>query len=469
MAEPRPRILVVDDEVDMLETCRRILVRHDYDVEVASSGTEAQEALARAPYDLLVTDLVMPDMDGIVLAGWARERLPRLAILVITAHATIETALRATREGACDYIPKPFGMEEFEVAVARSLELGRLREENAQLKSRAGGLALEAVIGQSQAMRRLRELVARIADSDASVLLTGESGTGKELIARQIHEVSGRRARPFVPLDCAALPETLLESELFGAERGSFTGAVATRQGVFEIASRGTLFLDEISNLPLSMQVKLLRVLQERTIRRLGGASQIDVDVRLIAASNRDLALLVHERRFREDLYYRLNVVHIVIPPLRERESDIALLAQSFTQTLAAHHKRQVQGVSSAAMMLLERYQWPGNVRELHNVLERAVLLTESNQVMPADLPTMLIDASPTGAPLGDFSTAKRRMILEFEVTYLRNMLQQTGGNISRAAALAGLQRTALHRLLLRHGLRAEDYRHAGPGGVTLP
>ena len=314
MADAPRRILVVDDETDMLETCRRILVRLGYHVETAASGVEAQDVLERSPFDLLVTDLVMPDIDGITLASWARRRMPQLAVLVITAHATIETALRATREGACDFIPKPFGMEEFEVAVARSLEMGRLREENAQLKSRSDRSGFEPVIGQSSEMRRVLDLVARIAGSDASVLLTGESGTGKELIARQIHERSGRRGRQFVPLDCAALPETLLESELFGAERGSFTGAVATRAGVFETANRGTIS-GRISNLPIAMQVKLLRVLQERTVRRLGGAGQIDIDVRLITASNQDLAQLVREGRFREDLFYRLNVVHVVIPP----------------------------------------------------------------------------------------------------------------------------------------------------------
>jgi two-component system, NtrC family, response regulator HydG len=467
MADPA-RILVVDDEVDMLETCRRILVRLGHEVEVATSGAAAQAALERSSFDLLVTDLVMPDLDGLSLASWARQRTPRLAVLVITAHATIETALRATREGACDFIPKPFGMDEFEVAVARSLELGRLRDENAQLKTRTTADRNDAVIGQSPEMRRVRELLARTADSDASVLLTGESGTGKELIARQIHAMSSRRARPFVPLDCAALPETLLESELFGAERGSYTGAVTTRAGVFETANRGTIFLDEITNLPLPMQVKLLRVLQERTIRRLGGAGQIDVDVRLIAASNQDVAGLVRAGRFREDLYYRLNVVQVALPPLRDRDGDIALLAQSFTQALAARHRRPVQGVSSAAMMFLERYAWPGNVRELHNVLERAVLLSESNQVMPSDLPAVLLEHSGPAQLKGDFNTAKRRMVLEFEVTYLRSLLQQTGGNISRAATVAGLQRTALHRLLQRHGLKAEDYRPASPGGVTL-
>jgi DNA-binding NtrC family response regulator len=470
MADAARRILVVDDKRDMLETCRRILIRLGHDVEVAASGIEGQGALERSPFDLLITDLVMPDMDGITLARWARQRIPQLAVLVITAHATIETALRATRDGACDFIPKPFGMEEFEVAVTRSLELGRLREENARLKSRvAAEEPTETVIGQSPQILGALDLVARIADSDASVLVTGESGTGKELVARLIHARSTRRDRTFVPLDCAALPETLLESELFGAERGSYTGAVAARAGIFEIASRSTIFLDEISNLPLATQVKLLRVLQERSVRRLGGAGQIDVDVRLIAASNQDLSLMVQDGRFRKDLFYRLNVVHIVLPPLRERGEDVAILARRFTQELATRHKRPVEGVSAAAMMFLKRYQWPGNVRELRNVLERAVLLSESNQVMPSDLPAALLD-TPTARPAsGDFNTAKRRVTREFEVAYLRALLEQTGGNISRAATLAGLQRTALHRLLQRHGLKAEDFRPASPGdGVTL-
>ena len=460
MVDGPARILVVDDEIDMLETCRRILVRSGHQVVVASSASEAGKLLGTESFDLLITDLVMPGMGGLELARLARERVPGLAILVVTAHATMETALRATREGACDFIPKPFTMDELEIAVERSLELRRLREENDELRQRVDStIRLEDIVGESPSMRRVLELIRRVAGSDASVLLTGESGTGKELIANSIHANSARRSQAFVPVDCAALPESLLEAELFGAERGSYTGAVETRVGVFESANRGTIFLDEISNVPLPMQVKLLRVLQERCIRRLGGTAQIGVDVRIVAASNRDLGELVRDGRFREDLYYRLNVVQIDIPPLRERAGDIELLARHAVRELAMRHKRPVRGLSNAALMFLERYDWPGNVRELRNVLERAVLLSESNQVMPTDLPAEILESPETRPPTGDFNVAKRRVIVEFEINYLKALLQQAEGNISRAAVLAGLQRTALHRLLQRHGLKAEDLR----------
>ncbi len=464
MADTPARILVVDDEVDMLETCRRILVRSGYRVEVASSPAEAEKLLKGEPFALMITDLVMPGMDGIALARRARQHVPGLAVLVITAHATVETALRATREGACDFIAKPFTVEEFEVAVQRGLELSRLREENERLKRQVdAAMSLEEIVGDSPAMRGVLEVIRRVAGTDASVLLTGESGTGKELIARSIHVNSARSGRAFIPVDCAALPEALLESELFGAERGSYTGAVETRIGVFEAADRGTLLLDEISNLPLPMQVKLLRVLQERSIRRLGGVAQISIDVRIVAASNQDLAALVRDGQFREDLFYRLNVVQIDVPPLRERVGDIELLAHHIVSELSLRHKRPVRGLSNAALMFLERHDWPGNVRELRNVLERAVLLSESNQVMPADLPVEILEATAARPLTGEFNVAKRRAIVEFEIDYLTTLLQRTDGNISRAAVLAGLQRTALHRLLQRHSLKAEDYRQPPP------
>jgi len=454
------RILVVDDEADMRETCRRILTRIGHEVEVAASAAEAETLLEATSFALLVTDLVMPGKDGIELARLARRRYPGLAVLVITAHATMETALRATREGACDFIPKPFTMEELEVAVERSLQVGRLQDENEQLRRRVdASVKLGEIVGDSASMRRVLELIRRVADTDASVLITGESGTGKELVARSIHANSRRRRGPFVPVDCAALPETLLESELFGAERGSYTGAVSTRIGVFEAADGGTIFLDEISNLPLAMQVKLLRVLQEHSIRRLGGTTELKVDVRVLAASNQNLQALVHDEQFREDLYYRLNVVQVDVPPVRDRTGDVSLLAHHFVRELAAHHGSSVRGVSSAALMFLEGYAWPGNVREMRNVLERAMLLSESNQVMPADLPASIIDARTAAPAVGEFNAAKRRVVKDFEMAYLTALLEEADGNISQAAVRAGLQRTALHRLLLRHGLKAEDYR----------
>jgi len=464
--QPGARILIVDDEADMLETCRRILVRHLYDVRAARSPEEAERLLAEGPVDLLIADLVMPGKDGLELARLARQRDPRIGVLIITAHATIESALQATREGAFDYIPKPFTMEQLEVAVERGLEARRLREENAALRRQLEGtFDLGNIVGASPAMQNLVDLLRKIADTQANILIMGESGTGKELVARSIHANSRRRQRPFVPLDCGALPETLLESELFGAERGAYTGAEASRAGLVEHADGGTLFLDEIGNLPLSMQVKLLRVIQERTVRRLGGLHQVAVDIRVVAASNQELSRLVREGRFREDLFYRLNVVSVTLPRLREREGDVRLLAQHFVTEFAERSVKKVRGLSSAALLILERYDWPGHVRELRNVIERAVSLAESNQVMPADLPAYLTEG-PQGAPLfGPFRSAKLHAVTEFERTYLRVLLEQCGGNISRAAARAGLRRTALHRLLTRHGLDARAFRSRPPAG----
>ncbi len=464
MNQAPSRILVVDDEIDMLSTCRKILARRGYLVETTPSSDEAQSLLAGNPFDLLIADLVMPGKDGLELARLARGRDPRLAVLIITAHATIESALRATREGAFDYIPKPFTMEQLEVAVERALEFRRLRDENAALRRQLEAtLDFSRLVGASPAMQQLLDLVRKVADTDTNLVIAGESGAGKELVARLIHANSRRRARHFVPLDCAALPETLLESELFGAERGAYTGAATTRVGLTEHAEGGTLFLDEIANLTLPVQAKLLRVLQERVVRRLGSTREIPVDVRVVVATNQDLERLVREGRLREDLYYRLSVVLIPIPPLRHRAGDIPLLSQHFVNEFAKRSGRNVRGISAAAMMLLERYSWPGNVRELRNVIERAVSLTESNQVMPADLPLSLAELGTGPVRSGAFRAAKRCAVAEFEVAYLRALLEESGGNISLAAARAGLKRTALHRLLARHGLDANAFRRTGP------
>jgi len=363
-------------------------------------------------------------------------------------------------------------MDQLEVAVARGVEFRRLRDENLALRRQLeASFNFSQIIGASPAMQQMLALVRKVADTEANVLIAGESGTGKELIARSIHANSSRRARHLVPIDCAALPETLLESELFGAERGAYTGAETTRPGLLEHADGGTLFLDEIGNLPLAMQAKLLRVLQERAVRRLGGSRQIPVDVRILAATNHDLQEWIRQGQFREDLYYRLNVVQLPIPPLRERAGDVRLLAQDFVDEFAGRSHKNVRGVSSAALMLLERYAWPGNVRELRNVVERAVSLTESNQIMPADLPAYLTGSQQPSRSAGEFRAAKGRAIAAFEIAYLRALLEEAAGNVSRAAARAGLKRTALHRLLTRHALDAKAFRPASPSrprdGVT--
>ena len=471
MPKSTPSILIVDDEADMVETCRKILVRRGYAVETALSIDTADRLLEGRRFDLLITDVVMPGRDGLALARGARRRDPQMAVLVITAHATIETAVRATQEGACDYIPKPFTLEQLELAVERALEMRRLREENAAL---AGQLEARFdfanIMGVSPAIRQTLDLVRKVADTEASILIRGESGTGKELLARCIHVNSRRRRQHFVPIDCAALPEALLESELFGAERGAYTGADVGRAGLLEAADGGTLLLDEVGNLPLSIQIKLLRVLQERAFRRLGSVREIPVNVRVVAATNQDLERLTREHLFREDLYYRLKVVEITLPPLRERPGDIMLLAQRWVEEFAADNGKDVRGVSVAAMMLLERYEWPGNVRELRNLIERAVLLTESNQIMPGDLPPHLAASQRSPTAAGEFRAAKRITVAQFEVGYLRALLESTNGNVSQAADRAGLKRTALHRLLARYGLDAGEFRSLrSPGARGEP
>ena len=458
MSEPA-RILVVDDEADMLETCSRILVRQGYDVTTAPSPARAVECLETTPFHLMITDLVMPGMSGLELAQLARKGDPSLAILMITAHASVETALRATREGAFDYIPKPFSMEDLETAVRRALEYRRERLVGAGSRQPDAVFDSGPILGNSPAIQRTLARIPKVADTASNILIVGESGTGKELVARAVHLNSRRRLAHFVPLDCGALPEMLLESELFGAERGAYTSADAVRRGVMEYADGGTLFLDEIANLPLAMQAKLLRALEARTVRRVGGTREIAVDVRLIAATHQDLAELVAEGRFRADLYYRLHVVEITIPPLRERDGDVRLLALHFASEFGGKSGRQISGVSSAALMMLERYDWPGNVRELRNAIERAVSLTESSQIMPDDLPPDITEPASGRSHLHGYRAAKERAVTEFEVNYLRLLMAQWGGNISRAAAFAGLKRTALHRLLARHHLRASEFR----------
>jgi DNA-binding NtrC family response regulator len=385
-----------------------------------------------------------------------------MAVIIFTAYATIETALRAVREGAFDYIAKPFSKEQLELAVERSFEHKRLLQENKRLRREVqSNYDFSHIIGKNPLMTEVLELITKIAPTEANVLICGESGTGKELIAHAVHFNSPRSKAAFVPIDCAALPETLVESELFGYERGAFTGAIVGKRGLLETADAGTLFLDEIGDLTLNIQAKLLRVLQERQFRRLGGGDLLEVDVRLIAATNRNLEELVAGGRFREDLFYRLNVVRISLPPLRERGSDIPLLANHFLQDLCNRWGKSVNGISSAAMMVLQNYHWPGNVRELRNAIEHALSLAESNQVMPADLPTHILAAveSPTGLfSQASFHQARQAAVRTFERQYLEQALRAADGRISQAAARAGIPRTTFHRLLRKHGLRGRDF-----------
>jgi DNA-binding NtrC family response regulator len=464
-----PRILIVDDEPDMVDNCARILRRAGYRCLTASDPQRAAGLLESERPDLLLTDLKMPGIDGLALLRCARELDPALPVVVITAFATIESAVSAIKDGAFDYLPKNFPVDQLTLVVERALRQRRLALENLHLREQLRTtFALDNVVGRSPAMAQVFELVKKAARSQANILVLGESGTGKELIARAIHANSPRAAQAFVPIDCASLPENLLESELFGHERGAFTGAVRAKPGLMEVAAGGTLFLDEIAELPVSLQVKLLRALQERQIRRVGGTSLLDVDVRVVSATNRDLREAAARGNFREELYYRVNVIEIRLPPLRERAGDVRLLAHAF---LKRYGQGRVLGYDDAVMAALESYPWPGNVREMQNAVERACALAEGNAISLRDLPEHVRAGARAGparpgaelppelhvaaaADLG-LKEAKERWMAVLEASYLRELLGRHGGNISAAAKAAGVDRKTFHRLVNKHRIRS--------------
>jgi len=462
-------ILIVDDEPDMVENCARILRRGGHHCLTATDPHRALALLESGSPDLLLTDLKMPGMDGLELLRRARALDASLPVIMITAFATIESAVAAVKEGAFDYLPKTFSVDQLQVAVERGLRHRRLQLENRNLREQLQvTFGLENVIGRSPAMTEIFELVKKAARSEANIVVLGESGTGKELIARAIHANSPRASQPFVPVDCASLPEQLLESELFGHERGAFTGAIKTKPGLIEMAHQGTLFLDEIGEIPLALQSKLLRAIQERQVRRVGATSFLEVDVRIVSATNRDLRQTVARGQFREDLYYRINVIAIPLPPLRARAGDVTLLAHAFLKKFG--HAR-VTGFEDEALAAMEAYAWPGNVRELQNVIERACALTDGELVRRRDLPDYVLDreagmraAPPAGAAGADsrlagteglpLTEARERWMAVLESSYLRDLLDRHDGNISAAAKAAGIDRKTFHRLVSKHQIR---------------
>ncbi|MGH7247049.1 MAG: sigma-54-dependent transcriptional regulator, partial [Pseudomonadota bacterium] len=392
------RILLLDDELDMLENCRRILTRAGHECFVSNDPAEAIRLLESALPDLVITDLRMPSIDGLEIMRRAHELDPARPVIMLTAFATIESAVAAVTAGAFDYVAKPFTMDQLRLAAERALAQRNLVIENRNLREQLSGiLGFENIIGSSPAVQRVIDFVRKAARSEANILVLGESGTGKELVARAIHANSPRAAGAFVPVDCAALPENLLESELFGHERGAFTGAIASKAGLLETAGGGTVFLDEIGEMPIGLQAKLLRAIQEREIRRVGGTQQVRIDVRILSATNRDLGALVAAGKFRDDLFYRIDVIDVVLPTLRDRKSDIALLAQHFLERYRRIGEGSPRGFESEAIAALEAYHWPGNVRELQNVIERACALTEGPALSVRDLPEKI--RSPKSAP----------------------------------------------------------------------
>lgn len=400
-------ILVVDDDEGIRDTLEAVLSEEGYQVAAASTGKAALELARGREFHLVLLDLRMPDMSGLEILPRLRSELPRAPIIIMTAYGTIKTAVEAVKQGAYDFVSKPFDLDEMRITIEKALAHERLKMENERLRTMLEDeLVFQEIVGRSAKMRAVFELIRKVANHDVTVLIVGESGTGKELVARAIHYNSSRRAGPFLKLNCAALPDALLESELFGYEKGAFTGAQMRKPGRFELADGGTLFLDEIGNMSPSMQVKLLRVLQEKEFERVGGKSTVKVDVRILAATNSNLRSEVAKGTFREDLYYRLNVVQICVPPLRERKEDIPLLAQHFIKEFNVSLGKEFAGVSPQAMNLLTRYDWPGNVRELKNAIEAAMLLGEGPFIMPEHLPEEVTGTQTNAAERGQVTPA---------------------------------------------------------------
>ena len=448
MAEPAT-LLVADDDPGLRESLERTLTREGYRVVLASDGRAALERVQAGGVDLIVTDLRMPGLTGLELLRAAKAIMPDVDVILLTAFGTVEEAVKAMKDGAYDFLTKPFRREQLIKLVDKALERRDLIEQNKALKKQLEDIRAKGqMIGASPAFRRMLTLVEQIADSSATILIQGESGAGKELVARAIHERSGRRTGPFVAVNCAALPETLLESELFGYEKGAFTGAAGRKEGRFELAHGGTLFLDEVADLSLVTQPKILRVLQEGEFERLGGTRTLQVDVRIVAATNQDLAEMVKEKRFREDLYYRLNVITVRVPPLRERHEDIRVLAQHYLRVYAAKNGRKLEGFSNEALERLESYAWPGNVRELENLIERTVLLARKDRLDAEDLPEEVagVKRPPRDAILELVGTP----LDEIERRLLDETLRITGGNKTQAAKLLGIDVRTVARKLER-------------------
>jgi len=448
MAEPAT-LLVADDDPGLRESLERTLTREGYRVVLASDGRAALERVQAGGVDLIVTDLRMPGLTGLELLRAAKAIMPDVDVILLTAFGTVEEAVKAMKDGAYDFLTKPFRREQLIKLVDKALERRDLIEQNKALKKQLEDIRAKGqMIGASPAFRRMLTLVEQVADSSATILVQGESGAGKELVARTIHERSGRRNGPFVAVNCAALPETLLESELFGYEKGAFTGAAGRKEGRFELANGGTLFLDEVADLSLVTQPKILRVLQEGEYERLGGTRTLQVDVRIVAATNQDLSDMVKDKRFREDLYYRLNVITVRVPPLRERHEDIRVLAQHYLRVYAAKNGRKLEGFSNEALERLESYAWPGNVRELENLIERTVLLARKDRIDAEDLPEEVagVKRPPRDAILELVGTP----LADIEQRLLDETLRITGGNKTQAAKLLGIDVRTVARKLER-------------------
>ncbi|MFA5535711.1 MAG: sigma-54 dependent transcriptional regulator [Bacillota bacterium] len=457
MEEPRV-VMLVDDELDMLETCSRVVKKMGYKPVNFNEGAKAVAEMEKIQPDLIITDLKMPEVDGFQVLKVAKELFPDTCVIVITGYASIDTAVRAMKGGARDYLAKPFSVDELQIVIEKALREKALREENRLLRMQIQEpLHTENIIGANGGLQEIFRTIGKLGGSEAAVLIKGESGTGKELIARSVHKNSNRSLGPFIPVDCASLPDNLLESELFGHEKGAFTGAHMTKKGLMELADKGTLFLDEIGEMSPILQAKLLRALEERSFRRVGGNQLIKVDFRLVSATNRDLEEAIQHKEFRDDLYYRINVINLKLPPLRERQQDIPLLVYFFSRKFAETAQKKISGVSAETMEILQSYNWPGNVRELKNVIERAISLCEGETILPEDLPPNLLknNEDRSNQMLFDlpFHVAKQNWVKDFEIKYIENLLEKHDGNVTQAAITAEIDRKTIHRLLNKYNL----------------
>jgi len=443
-------ILVIDDEATMRDSCQQALTRDGNGVEVAEDGLKGLAMLAKESFDLIILDLKMPGLSGMEVLKKIKDSDPEAMVIVITGYATVEFAVEAMKRGAYDFIPKPFTPDSLRVIVKRALDKRTLALENVLLRDELkASLGPDVILGRSKMMKAVEKLVQKVGPTDTTVLITGESGTGKELIARAIHRYSSRTDKPFVAVDCGSLVENLFESELFGHVKGSFTGAIATKYGRFELANGGTLFFDEIGNVSTNIQTKLLRVLQEREITKVGSSQIVKVDVRIIAATNRDLQKTVKAGTFREDLFYRLSVVPITLPPLRQRRDDIPLLANHFLSKYNKKRGKNIKAVSDRAMKALVEYDWPGNVRELENAIERAVVLTEDDMIKPSDL--LYYGLTAQAPSKSDAGQAQR--LIDVEKEHIARTLKMFNGHRGKTAESLGIDRKTLRVKLKRYGI----------------
>jgi DNA-binding NtrC family response regulator len=453
-----PLVLIIEDEEFIRESLCEILSLNGYKPVAFATGEEGVESLGGSDYDIVITDLRLPGMNGIDVVREVKEVSPHTACIILTGYASVESAVEAMRVGAYTYIKKPFGKDELLIIMGNAYELSSLKVENRKLKNEIKHSRTDAIMGTSPEIESVRALIDKVADTDTTVLILGDSGTGKELVSKALHYGSSRADKPFVPINCGAIPEDLLESELFGYEKGAFTGAIATKIGRFEAADKGTVFLDEIGDMSPGLQIKILRVLQEKEFERVGGLKTIKVDVRIVAATNQDLDLAVEEKRFRKDLYYRLNVIPIHLPPLRDRSGDVPLLVKEFMDKICERKKKSLKGITPEAMKLFEDYDWPGNIRELENLIERIVVLKDDNtRVTPVDLPEKIrkrhVEIGPALFNIPTEGIDFNYAVKTFEKELIINALSAVGGVKKKAAEFLKLNRTTLIEKMKRMDL----------------